>query len=76
MAFFQYKNGAIGNFYGTNNNGINSKIEIELVFSNGIFKFADDKLYHINKCETKLMAEDIILEGKKSYWGSEPRCMH
>ncbi len=69
MAAFYYKNGAIGNFYATNNHAINSKIELEFVYENGILRMLDDKLFYTNKKETKVIAEDIILEGKKSYWG-------
>jgi predicted dehydrogenase len=69
MATYYYKNGAIGNFYGTNNHGINSNIEIELIYENGILHLINEKLYLINNEGTIVKAEDIILKGAKSYWG-------
>ena len=69
MATFYFENGAIGNFYGTNNHGINSKIELEFIFENGVLRLLEDKLYLQKEDTIKIIAEDIVDSGKKAYWG-------
>lgn len=68
-ATLYYKNGAVANFYGTNNHGTNSKIELELVFENGVLRMLDDKLYLKANNKAKCIAKDIVRSGKKGYWG-------
>jgi len=69
LATLYYKSGAVASFFGTNNHGTNSKVELELVFENGTLRLLDDRLYKSAKGKSKLMAKDTVRSGKKNYWG-------
>lgn len=66
-----FKSGILGNFYGTNNNGMNSDIEMEWVFEKAVMKLLNSKL--ILETEGKetliILAEDVTGTGEKGYWG-------
>jgi predicted dehydrogenase len=69
LATLYYKNGAVASFFGTNNHGTNSRVELEFVFENGTLRLLDDKLYKIKQGKSKLIAKDTVRKGKKDYWG-------
>lgn len=70
LATLYYKSGAVASFFGTNNHGMNSKIELEFVFENGTLRLLDDRLYKSAGGKTKLIAKDTVRKGKKDYWGT------
>jgi predicted dehydrogenase len=70
LATLYYKSGAVASFFGTNNHGTNSRVELEFVFENGALRLLDDRLYKVAGGRTKLIAKDKTRKGKKDYWGT------
>ena len=70
LATLYFKKGAVASFFGTNNHGINSKVELEFVFEKGILHLLDDRLYKTMNGKQRLIAKDTVSGGKKDYWGT------
>lgn len=69
MIGLQYENGAFGNFFGTNNYGDNSSVEMGFVFEQGRLELRDNQLSRITDEGTEVIAWDKAKDGQKSYWG-------
>ena len=70
LATLYYKSGAVASFFGTNNHGINSRVELEFVFENGVLRLLDDILYKTMGKKCRPIAKDVLRKGKKDYWGT------
>lgn len=69
-ATLYYANGAIGNFYGTNNHGINSNVELELVFEEATLTQINEELWMSTPDQHKeLVVTHQMTSGDKGYWG-------
>jgi UDP-N-acetyl-2-amino-2-deoxyglucuronate dehydrogenase len=70
-AHIAFKNGAIGLFYATNANAVNSSVELEAVFEKGKFTIKDSILTKVNDDDKKdEIMEDTKLPGTKFYYGA------
>lgn len=69
MVTFIYANGAVGNFYGTNNYGDNTPIELGFVFEKGQLQLKNEQLILIQGDRAEVIANDKVKKGEKSYWG-------
>lgn len=65
-AMLNFERGVRGTFFATNAHGVNSPVDFELTFENGVLRYVDSKLY-ING---KLAAEDAKPQNGKPYWGN------
>lgn len=69
-AHLTYRSGATAIFYATNAYGVNSPVEIELVFEKGKLVLTGDTLYRVMDGEqTMLTSPETTNLGAKSYWG-------
>lgn len=68
-ATIQFKNGAIGLFYATNCNVVNSPVELEITFERGSLRVFNNRLYLIQKGEMSELISDQVSKDAKSYWG-------
>ncbi len=66
-ALINFKSGARGIFYATNNFTTDSTVDIEMHFENGIYRYLNNMLY--NSSFEVLAADDTNTPGK-CYWGS------
>jgi len=69
MISYTYESGAIGSFYGSNNYGVDSQIEMGFVFEQGELILRDQQLYMVKDGKSELKASDLVKKGNKSYWG-------
>jgi predicted dehydrogenase len=70
-ACFDFESGARGLFYATNAYLVNSPVELELVFEQGILTQRRDNLYLYQDGQETLLTEPAASAGgAKSYWGS------
>jgi len=70
-ACIDFESGARGLFYGTNGYLVNSPVELELVFEQGILTQRRDNLYlYQDGQETQLAEPAASPSGEKSYWGT------
>lgn len=69
-ARFEMNNGCKGIFFGTNGYSLNTPMRIEVSFKEVTFRYADNKLYRIDKQGVEILAEDKKVEIGKQYWGS------
>ncbi|HKM04410.1 MAG TPA: Gfo/Idh/MocA family oxidoreductase [Lachnospiraceae bacterium] len=70
VVMMEYENSAIGSFYGTNNHGINSNIELEVVFETATFTQMNEELWITKQNSPKeLVACNRTAMGEKGYWG-------
>lgn len=69
MVSLGYKNGAIGTFFGTNNYGDNSALEMGFVFEKGRLELRDRQVTLITEDKVEVLVADIAKNGAKSYWG-------
>lgn len=73
MVTYYYKNGGVGNFYGTNSYGANDHVEMAFIFEKGTLRFLDQKLYLIQDGHVEFLVSDEEKEGNKAYWGMSHR---
>lgn len=59
----------ISHIFATNTHGIDSPIELELVFENGQIRFDRNRLYFAGDGDYKLLVSDNIKHTAKIYWG-------
>ncbi|WP_342422730.1 Gfo/Idh/MocA family oxidoreductase [Paenibacillus sp. FSL E2-0178] len=70
-ACISFKNKVRGLFYGTNAYGVNSPVELELVFEQGTLLQRRDCLYLLKDGQETLLSEPATgSTGGKSYWGT------
>lgn len=69
-AHIQFKGGSQGIFYGTVTHCFNSQIEVEVVLEKAVAKIKDSKLLLYVDGREEILAEDIPLAGRKSYYGT------
>lgn len=70
-ACISFKNKVRGLFYGTNAYGVNSPVELELVFEQGTLLQRRDCLYLLQDGQETLISEpETGSTGGKSYWGT------
>lgn len=71
VANYEFENDITGMYFATNGYAVNSPVEIEVTTSKRRFVIRDYKLYEykINQEEPKLLVEDDIFSGTKSYYG-------
>ena len=65
VARMGYKNGAKAFFVATNSYPVNTPMDIEIVFENGVARYTNDCL----TVNGEFVARDEIATGEKSYWG-------
>lgn len=76
MATMDFGGGALGTFYGSNCYGDNTNVEIEVLFEKGRLRLLDQSVFLTRDGHTKKVADDLIKEGEKSYWGvSHKQCI-
>lgn len=70
-AYFKYKDGTTGIFFGTIAFCTNSSVEMEFVCEKGILKIHDNKLFYYNNDEEiELLCEDKKFQSTKQYYGA------
>lgn len=68
-ATIKFCNGAIGVFYATNCNTINSSVELELNFEKATLVIKDGSLTLHESGKIKILLNENMTSGQKSYWG-------
>ncbi len=69
VMFLNFKNNIRGILFATNNNTVNSPVEMELVFEKTILYLNEGKVYLKRDDEVKVLCEDKLASGEKAYWG-------
>lgn len=71
IARMEFKNGAHGLFFATNNNWTNESVQIRVAMEKGVFHIEDNTLYQINPDSSrKVICTAPRLEGIKFYYGA------
>jgi len=65
-----HENGGISNILATNNHGIDSPIELEMIFEEGILRFDKNELLFAKEDQYQVIASDNIKTSAKIYWGN------
>lgn len=74
LATLYYDNNTVGNFYATNNNGINSSVELEFVFEKATFVQKNEELIKITSGDkSEVVESNCANKGEKGYWGQGHR---
>ncbi|KAA9022666.1 Gfo/Idh/MocA family protein [Niallia endozanthoxylica] len=70
-AQIKFKNGAVGLFFATNANSVNSSVELQVVFEKGKFTIKDSFLKKVDEEGRKVeLVEDARMPGSKFYYGA------
>ena len=69
-AVLYFENGAKGIFNATNNYVTDEPFNMEFLFEEAHFRYADDKLYEITDTDIKILAQDEKIKIGKGYWGN------
>lgn len=69
-AILYFENGTKGVFQATNNYVRDEPYNLELLFENAHYRYADGRLYEIRAKDVKILAFDESVQVGKEYWGT------